>query len=1237
MISLFGDGFKGLSNSLWSGIKGSSYRMVGLDIHSTPGVATVAQKLSKISGSVVTALCTSSVALQDGSTLWFGGNKVWREVSGVFTEVLNLNYSTRSILFNRGAEHTFLDLNSSVVRFNSTGTTMYVSSYLDGNIKQYELSTPYDPAIKTLVYTYSIASVVSFFVTDSRLFILFRDNVKVYRIASGSIQTALLLTTWSISGSTTHANDIGFKSDGLHMYIIDQSGTLYDFTLSSAWGGEFPEFRMVLVAGGGSAGSNPGLGVNDRGISGNGGSGGAVELFGEYLAPTISHSITIGAGGVAPSAGNNDGNKGSDTVAFGKTIKGGGFGARVNTDFTNNLHGGYGGNGGNNGRLWDNDGSTNYSGTPGGADTTGTYRVTGRLGISPGKPGGGAGKGTNLVSDISGASYTYSPDSPANGTANSAGSAGTRYGEGGKGTHWLNNGAVTYAGGAGYQGVVVLRFKTALVSYSQTGGTVTTSGSDTIITWTANGTFSYTLTAVTVTLTDTHSLPATTQGFAIENNRLLIVDVEKVSAYTLTGYDISSATLNEALVIDRVTDGVTARALVLTDDYLFVSYETDTENVAITRYEFNSSATTIINAHIHGAEITQLAQNQILLNSLGNTAQSLNFTSFVPDGSSKSLVEVAQSNIFAKNATASASYVRSFYNQDLSQTLRGYLTARTGTSLSVTPTDVPAIGKTSDLSSDQQMSVNQIVADAFILSSAIAESSGNDGMDTAKQPYLVTKEHTIDTVTMKFREGEDLRGGYDLILEIKDDIGGVVATDTVTINPGDIGLAETLVTFSFTALTFEVGVRYTIEVHVDNLASLNFSRTQNRYLVTPVKVREAFNIKAETTIGDDVEMQMQLINSTVVETEEEVVTEERIYFCTNNNIFYIKVSDATSSWVGKIVPVGAFKNGGDVHPMAVQNLRLFIGDANILSEVNESGTFIKETTFNLSESETITALRKFDLDILVGSSGYNYGLVRRWDTISDSWSTEDDVELAGGVNAFVGDDNYVYVQAGNYGHLYFYNGEKMEVYERLIGDFKQKTGKVYNNAVGFFLGIPLFGFSNLSNNPALQGVYSLGSFSRGYAKVIDLTYPLSVGTFDGVTIGSILVVGDTFYVSWQSGASYGVDKIDYTAKYASAYIESRNLAGAGNRHQIKTLSDVHVPYYSLPASTGITIGVKKNYETNYVSMNVMTDDKRKLVKLKNPSVKDVANPQLRIGFTVNANNAPVIEDVLFDMAPIGNK
>jgi len=71
----------GLADSRWSGVKNSFYKMTGLDPHSTPGLLKVAQKMTKISGTTITAFCKEKVVSSNGYVYWFSytDGKIWQQ------------------------------------------------------------------------------------------------------------------------------------------------------------------------------------------------------------------------------------------------------------------------------------------------------------------------------------------------------------------------------------------------------------------------------------------------------------------------------------------------------------------------------------------------------------------------------------------------------------------------------------------------------------------------------------------------------------------------------------------------------------------------------------------------------------------------------------------------------------------------------------------------------------------------------------------------------------------------------------------------------------------------------------------------------------------------------------------------------------------------------------------------------------------------------------------------------
>jgi hypothetical protein len=251
----------------------------------------------------------------------------------------------------------------------------------------------------------------------------------------------------------------------------------------------------LVVAGGGGGGADSTYGGGGW-KGGAGGAGGYLEQSSRSLLPTVTYTVTVGGGGSAGASAGASGGAGGNSVFDTSTALGGGAGAGSNgTTVANGNSGGSGGGaaGGFNGVPEGASTGTGGSATQGNSGgATGYGNAGGTSGYGRGGGGGGAGgAGSNQVSSagggagransISGSSVTY-----AAGGAVAGGVAGTtNTGNGGSGG--AGNGAVGYAGGSG---VVILSVPTANYSGTTTGSpTVTTSGSNTILTFTGSGTY----------------------------------------------------------------------------------------------------------------------------------------------------------------------------------------------------------------------------------------------------------------------------------------------------------------------------------------------------------------------------------------------------------------------------------------------------------------------------------------------------------------------------------------------------------------------------------------------------------------------------------------------------------------------------------------------------------------------------------------------------------------------------
>jgi len=274
--------------------------------------------------------------------------------------------------------------------------------------------------------------------------------------------------------------------------------------------------NYLVVAGGGGGGTDQG--------GGGGGGGFLSSSFADMTVGTVI-TLTVGAGGAGGPTGANAGFTGDNstitTDSITITALGGGGGAGL----TNKpgLDGGSGGGGaaywtvggdltggtGTNGQGFDGGTGSTSSGTSGGGGGGGASEAGANAGIGASASNGGnggAGKSSTITGNLityagGGGGGTYQGDISGIGGAGgggnglgpaSSGTAGAIHtgdvNTGGGGGGGLGNSTVI--AGAGGSGVIILRLPTANYTGTTTGSpTVTTNGSDTILTYTQSGTY----------------------------------------------------------------------------------------------------------------------------------------------------------------------------------------------------------------------------------------------------------------------------------------------------------------------------------------------------------------------------------------------------------------------------------------------------------------------------------------------------------------------------------------------------------------------------------------------------------------------------------------------------------------------------------------------------------------------------------------------------------------------------
>jgi hypothetical protein len=368
---------------------------------------------------------------------------------------------------------------------------------------------------------YNISSTISCSVSSSTTFVTgsnyFVDAIfapeerRTYINVDGNYEVVSIIGNGTGSLTTTGSLFLGNLTVSSSQAY---SGSLFSIKVYSTFTSGFTNFRSVaprigkltptrasnvlalIIGGGGSGGGQ-------LGIAGGGGAGGFV--LSTLTLNTGTYNVFVGDGGAQPLSNTPSNNGQTSSLANIIAYGGGGGGSYVNYTGSNGASGG-GGGGSNNGTTVAA-GSAIY-GTQGNNGGTGGTSTTGGGGGGAGAPGqssvglGRSGNGgAGLPSAISGVltyyaggggggGYTATGSGGIGGGANGsdgigiAGSANT--GGGGGGSNYQTN----PTGGKGGSGIVVIRYPGAPTA---TGGTITSVGGDTIHTFTATGSSTFTV------------------------------------------------------------------------------------------------------------------------------------------------------------------------------------------------------------------------------------------------------------------------------------------------------------------------------------------------------------------------------------------------------------------------------------------------------------------------------------------------------------------------------------------------------------------------------------------------------------------------------------------------------------------------------------------------------------------------------------------------------------------------
>lgn len=140
---------------------------------------------------------------------------------------------------------TTIGANAQGLYVKSDGTKMYITGSSSDTVKEYTMSTAWDPTTRSLDYALAIgtneatASGLDFKPDGTKFYVVGTtgDAVDEYDMTTAwDVSTATYSQTFSISGQEAGPRGVRFKTDGTKMYVTGSSGDdVNEYSLSTAW------------------------------------------------------------------------------------------------------------------------------------------------------------------------------------------------------------------------------------------------------------------------------------------------------------------------------------------------------------------------------------------------------------------------------------------------------------------------------------------------------------------------------------------------------------------------------------------------------------------------------------------------------------------------------------------------------------------------------------------------------------------------------------------------------------------------------------------------------------------------------------------------------------------------------------------------------------------------------------------------------------------------------------------
>ena len=312
-----------------------------------------------------------------------------------------------------------------------------------------------------------------------------------------------------------------------------------------------------------------------------------------------------------------------------------------------------------------------------------------------------------------------------------------------------------------------------------------------------------------------------------------------------------------------------------------------------------------------------------------------------------------------------------------------------------------------------------------------------------------------------------------------------------------------------------------------------------------------------------------------------------LWYWTNDDLGHF---DLSSTWTDSFA---TFVNGNARGSVEANNT-LLIGDGKYVTRIDSANTF-SANEFVIPAQYNITEMVNIGDDVLIGtyvSEDVAYCKAFLWDTVSSSWTYEDEVfEI--GINSFVQLDNVYIAQCGTSGKFYYWTGARFNYFGRIRG-ITTKAGEVGNKGT-VFNGVALY-----ANGTKIYSIHKEDP-SLNFAFCGEYT---CTGT-----INSLAVQGQTLLAS----VGTGVDKRGDS--YAIGTVITPERQGK--------VSKINVAYDEYPEGIGIETKVQNGSWTSQTAIN----ENNGRYAYFDGGLEDNSVCQVKITLTPNGSDIPKIKQI----------